>query len=75
MEMEVIKIINEVLPEGDVKYSEDYFDDGLDSMGVMSIISLLQDKFSFEIDPADITADNFSNFSEIMSTLKKYQIN
>ena len=74
METKLIDIINEILPGVSVANSEDFFDDGLDSMGVMTIISMIQNEFSLEIDPADITADNFSNLSGIKNMLKKYHV-
>lgn len=73
MREKIIAILNDVLPEADVELSEDLFEDGLDSMGVMTIISVLQDEFSVEIAPEDITADNFSNLDEIESLMKKYK--
>ncbi len=72
MREKIVAILVEVIPEIDVEFSEDLFDDGLDSMGVMSIISMLQDEFGVEISPEDITADNFSTVDEITELMKKY---
>ena len=72
MREKITAILNEVLPEADAELSEDLFEDGLDSMGVMTIISMLQDEFSVEISPEDITADNFSTLDEIESLMAKY---
>ena len=62
------------MPDVDVVSCEDFFDEGLDSMGVMTIISMLQSEFDIEIEPEDITADNFSNMEELAELLKKYKI-
>ena len=74
MEERIIQIVNTLLPGIDVADSEDFFDDGLDSIGVMAIISMIESEFSIEISPADITADNFSNLSGIEEMLKKYDV-
>lgn len=74
MEERIIQIVNTLLPGIDVADSEDFFDDGLDSIGVMAIISMIENEFSIEISPADITADNFSNLSGIEEMLKKYDV-
>lgn len=65
-------ILSGVLPDVDVELCEDFFDEGLDSMGVMTIISLIQSEMDIEIAPEDITADNFSKMEGLVELLKKY---
>lgn len=68
----LISILSEVLPEANAEECEDLFEEGLDSMGVMTIITMIQSEFDIEIDPEDITADNFVNLTELEKLIKKY---
>lgn len=68
------KVVLEVLPDIDVENSEDFFDDGLDSMGVMTMITLIEKEFSIQVDTADVTADNFSDFMGLVYLLEKYNV-
>lgn len=71
--MEKLKaIVSQVISGIDVSYSEDFFEDGLDSMGVMTIINLIQNEYKIEISPEDITADNFLNLKTLEEMVKKY---
>lgn len=73
MENKMIEILTEVLPEADITECDDFFDEGLDSMGVMTIIAMIEEAFEIEISPEDITADNFSNLSELINLVEKYK--
>ncbi len=68
------KIILEVIPDIDVESSEDFFDDGLDSMGVMTMITLIEKEFAIQIDTTDVTADNFSDLAGLLRLLEKYNV-
>ena len=72
MEERIKEIVLKVLPEAEIDTCEDFFDEGLDSMGVMTIIAMIQSTFGIEIAPEDITADNFSNFGEIVRLVDRY---
>lgn len=74
MQEKLRNILAAVMPEVDLEFCEDFFDEGLDSMGVMTIISMIQDEFGIEIAPEDITADNFSSMDELARLLKKYNL-
>ncbi len=74
MRDKIIKILEQVIPDADIEGSEDFFEDGLDSMGVMTVISMLQDEFSVEIAPEDITADNFGTLDEIAALMGRYTV-
>lgn len=68
------KVVLEVLPDIDIENSEDFFDDGLDSMGVMTMITLIEKEFLIQIHTADVTADNFSDFKGLVQLLEKYNV-
>ncbi len=73
MEEKIIRIMSEVLPDADVENSEDFFEDGLDSMGVMTIVSMFYSELNIDINPEDITADNFGDMQSLVALAKKYQ--
>ncbi len=70
---EIIKILEQVNPDVDYENSDDFFEDELiDSMGIMTIITMMESSFSITIKPEDIIADNFLNLSSIMKMLETY---
>lgn len=69
----ILNILEQINPEVDYENSEDFFEDELmDSMGIMTMITMIENTFSITIRPEDITADNFLNLSCIMNMLKTY---
>lgn len=72
MQEQLLNILAEVIPNIDVENSEDWFEDGLDSMGLMVIITKIHRKIGISLNPEDITADNFSNMDKLLEVLKKY---
>ena len=70
---QIIEILEQVNPDVDYECSEDFFEDELiDSMGIMTIITMMESTFSITIQPEDIIADNFLNLSSIMKMLETY---
>ena len=48
-------------------------DDGIfDSLEVMSIVSEIDDAFHIDIDPEDVTAENFNSAKNMMKMIEKY---
>ena len=74
MKEKLKEVVLEVLPDIDVENSDDFFDDGLDSMGVMTRVTLIEKAFQIEISAADVTADNFSNYADLLHLLERYKV-
>lgn len=72
MKEKLKKIMKEMLPETDVEQCEDFFDEGLDSIGVMTVITMIEKEFEIVIEPEDITAEYFLNIDGMMKMLEKY---
>lgn len=73
MRDKILKILEQVQPDGNFEESDDFFEDELiDSIGVMTIITMLETTFSIAILAEDIVADNFQNILCIEKMLKKY---
>lgn len=68
------KIFSETL-EVDISKVEGmkYKDDGWDSVGHMSLITMLEEEYKIELETEDIVS--FSSFDEGIAILKKYGIN
>jgi acyl carrier protein len=69
---EIVKIIAEVIETEITDYSINPFNHGLDSLGVLKLITILEDRLSIEIDDNDLTVENMSSVNSILSMLNKY---
>lgn len=68
----IYKMLSEIKPECDFEASDDYIEDGLlDSFDIISLISMLEEAFSIEIDGLDIVPENFLNVNAIKSLVNK----
>lgn len=69
----ILNILEQINPDADYENSDDFFEDELmDSMGIMTMITMIENTFSITIEPEDITADNFLNISCITKMLETY---
>ena len=70
----VLEILGEINEGCDFENCDDFFEEELiDSMGVITMLSMLEDAFSITILPEDITADNFINVGSIVELVEKYE--
>lgn len=70
----VLEILDEINAGCDFENCDDFFEEELiDSMGVITMLSMLEDAFSISILPEDITADNFINVDSIVGLVEKYE--
>ncbi|MCW1886873.1 phosphopantetheine-binding protein [Luteolibacter flavescens] len=67
MENELTSLIASDILDTDqaITPQSDLFAAGLDSMGIMQLLLLIEDRFGVEIDPADLSRDNFSTAEKI----------
>lgn len=69
----VLEILDEINTGCDFEGCDDFFEEELiDSMGVITMISMIEEMFSINILPEDITADNFINVQSIVELIEKY---
>lgn len=71
--MEQIKeMLNEIRPEFNFDESENFIEDGyLDSFDIVSLISMLEEKFDISIDGLDIVPENFISYDAMVALVKK----
>lgn len=69
----VLEILDEINTGCDFEECDDFFEEELiDSMGVITMISMIEELFVINILPEDITADNFINVQSIVELIEKY---
>lgn len=69
---EIYAILEENRPEFNYRESEDFIEDGmLDSFDIITIISMMEEKYNVSIDPLDIVPENFSSAEGIYSLVQK----
>lgn len=69
----IINTIKEVIETENVEDSMNLFDYGLDSLGVLKLVTLLEDRLGIEIDDEDLTVENMSSVESIIDMVKKYE--
>lgn len=75
MRDKILSILKAIQPEGDFEESDDFFEDELiDSMGIMAVITMMEQSFSIFISPEDIVAGNFQNITCIEKMLESYLV-
>jgi len=68
----IFDMLSEIRPEFDYKDSNNFIEDGLlDSFDIISLISMIEEKYSIKIDGLDIVPENFFNADAIVELVKK----
>ncbi len=72
MESEILEILEELKPGENYADSNMFVEDGLlDSFDIISLISVLEEKYNIQIDGLDIIPDNFRNVEAIVNLINK----
>ena len=72
MGQDILAMLMELRPEFDFKDSDNFVMDGLlDSFDIISLISILEEKYDVKIDGLDIVPENFSSVESIENLIKK----
>lgn len=72
MNEEIMAMLTELRPEFDFSESEDFIMDGLlDSFDIISLSTMLEEKFNIKIDGLDIVPENYSSIGGIIELVKK----
>lgn len=69
---EIKTLLKELRPEFDFESSENFIKDGfLDSFDIVSLITMIEEKYNVSIDGLDIVPENFYSFDSIMALIQK----
>lgn len=72
MKEQILEMLNELRPEFDFTDSDDFVMDGLlDSFDIISLVSMLEEKYNFRVDGLDIVPENFGSLESIEALVKK----
>ena len=72
MKEEIFAMLNELRSEFDFSDSDDFVMDGLlDSFDIISLCSMLEEKYGVRIDGLDIVPENFASLETIEELVKK----
>lgn len=72
MNEKIMDMLNELRPEFDFEKSEDFVMDGLlDSFDIISLVSMLEEKYGCKVDGMDIVPENFSSVAAIKSLVER----
>ena len=72
MESEIMEILMELKPGEDYTGSKTFVDDELlDSFDIISLVSMLEEKYGIEVDGLDIVPEYFQNIGTIIELVKK----
>ena len=67
---ELIEILEDIQPEVDYMACETLIDDHiLDSFGILSLVSEIEDAFDVEISPAELIPDNFNSAERLWNMI------
>ncbi len=68
----ILMMLSELRPEFDFNSSGNFIEDGLlDSFDIISLTSMLEEKYSISIDGLDIVPENFSSVEAIEALARK----
>ena len=72
MMKDILDMLAELRPEFDFADSENYIEDGLlDSFDIVSLTSMLEEKYNITIDGLDIVPENFATAEAIAGLVRK----
>ena len=72
MKNDILNMLCELRPEFDFSSSDDFVMDGLlDSFDIISLCSMLEEKFGVTVDGLDIVPENFASVAAIEALVKK----
>ena len=72
MNEQIMAMLKELRPEFDFTDSDDYVMDGLlDSFDIISLVSMLEEKYKCKVDGLDIIPEYFASIDTIVSLIEK----
>lgn len=71
---DILEMLKEIKPEHDFALSDDFIEEGLlDSFDIISLVSMLEEKYNISIDGLDILPENFNTVESIEKLVKRCQ--
>lgn len=68
----ILEMLTEIRPEFDFTDSDDFVMDGmLDSFDIISLTSMIEEKYNIKIDGLDIVPENYSSVDSIEALINK----
>ena len=69
----LVALVRSVLPDPslEINADTDLYDVGLDSAGILTLVTLLEDEFDLELDDESITRDGFASLGAIATLLPR----
>ena len=72
MKDDIMNMLTELRPEFDYSDSENFIEDGLlDSFDIISLTSMLEEKYGISIDGLDIVPENYASVPAIEALVRK----
>lgn len=72
MNEQILAMLSELRPEFDFLESKDFIIDGLlDSFDIVSLTSMLEEKYGITIDGLDIVPENYASIEALAGLVKK----
>lgn len=72
MREQILEMLAELRPEFDFEDSDNFVMDGLmDSFDIISLTSMLEEKYEITVDGLDIVPENYSSVDAIIELVKK----
>ncbi len=72
MNEQILVMLKELRPEFDFSDSDDFVIDGLlDSFDIISLVSMLEEKYNIKVDGLDIIPENFSSIDSMIAMIQK----
>ena len=72
MRNEIINMLSEIRPEFDYSDSKNFIEEGLlDSFDIVSLVTMIEERFNVQIDGIDIVPENFESVMAIGDLIKK----
>ena len=69
---ELIKILEEIQPGVDYKTCRTLIDDHiLDSFGILSLVSEIEDSFDIEVSPVELIPENFNSAESLWAMIER----
>ncbi len=70
----ILEILEGIIPEEDFENCETLIDDHiLDSFGILSLVSELEEEFDIEISPAELIPANFNSAKALHAMVERLQ--
>ena len=72
MKQDIIDILTELRPEFDFSQEIDFYKEGmLESLDVIALVMMLEEKYKISIDGMDVIPENFASVEKIEAIIKK----